>query len=489
MIGNFKPYPAYKNSGVSSLGKVPEHWDVRRLGQIGRLFKGSGGSKDDETQDGVPCIRYGDLYTTHDYFIESSRSFVSDSKAQDYMPIRFGDVLFAASGETIDEIAKSAVNLLRTEVCCGSDIILFRNECQVEAGFLGYLMDCRASVVQKAMMGRGITIIHIYKSQLKRLVVCLPPLLEQAAIVRFLNHIDQHIDHYIHTKQELIKLLEEKKKSIIHRTVQRGLDPDVHLSPSGVSGLEDVPRHWSVRRLRTVCEMRISNVDKYKRDNELPVRLCNYVDVYKNERIKRGLAFMPATATKDEIERFRLRSGDVLITKDSETWNDIGVPALVEESENDLVSGYHLALLRPLGEHLHGPYLFRVLQTTAVSHQLHVAASGVTRYGLSNNSIKSVWLPVPPLSEQIEIAFFLEKKIAGIDVVVKATQRYISLLQDYRTRLISDVVTGKLDVREAAAQLPKQLSETGSVDVAHAPPHMSTGSNRDSDASTEEDEP
>ena len=95
-------------------------------------------------------------------------------------------------------------------------------------------------------------------------------------------------------------------------------------------------RVLGVRRLRTVAEMRVSNVDRLVKDGELPARLCNYVDVYKNDRITEDIAFRRATATASETERFRLEVGDVLITKDSETWNYIGVPALVEHTADDL---------------------------------------------------------------------------------------------------------------------------------------------------------
>jgi type I restriction enzyme S subunit len=166
---------------------------------------------------------------------------------------------------------------------------------------------------------------------------------------------------------------------------------------SGVAWLGCVPEHWEVRRLRNVAEMRVSNVDKHTRENELPVRLCNYIDVYKHDHIHLQMSFMHATAAADEIARFHLMPGDVLITKDSETWTDIGVPAIVTESANDLICGYHLARLRPRSEQIHGDYLFRALQSTDVARQFHVKANGVTRYGLSHAAIKSIWLPLPPL--------------------------------------------------------------------------------------------
>ena len=109
MTVNLKPYLNYKPSGIEHLGKVPAHWDVRTLGQIGSFLKGNGGNKDDEVPYGIPCIRYGDLYTTHDYFIDRSRSCISDGKRAEYTAIEFGDVLFAGSGETIAEIGKSCI--------------------------------------------------------------------------------------------------------------------------------------------------------------------------------------------------------------------------------------------------------------------------------------------------------------------------------------------------------------------------------------------
>lgn len=208
------------------------------------------------------------------------------------------------------------------------------------------------------------------------------------------------------------------------------LKPYSKMKDSGVPWLGEVPEHWEVRRLRNAAEMRVSNVDKHTKDDEHPVRLCNYVDVYKNDRIRSGMTFMRATATREEIERFRLRAGDVLITKDSESWNDIGVPALVEEADDDLISGYHLALLRPFAGHVDGGYLFRAMQSTGVAYQFHVEANGVTRYGLSHSAIRSTWLPLPPLPEQAAIVRFLDHADRRIRRYIRAKQKLIKLLEE-----------------------------------------------------------
>ena len=219
-----KPYPAYKDSGVEWLGEVPGHWEMRRLGQIGSIFKGRGGSKEDEVSQGISCIRYGDLYTTHDYFIFRSRSYVSREIATQYTSIRFGDVLFATSGETIEEIGKSAVNLVRSEVCCGGDVVVFRSKRKVNAKYIGYATDCTPSACQKSTMGRGITVMHIYSNQLKRLSLALPPLTEQIAIARFLDKTSSRIDGPIDRAQRQIDLLREYRERLISDVVTGKLD-------------------------------------------------------------------------------------------------------------------------------------------------------------------------------------------------------------------------------------------------------------------------
>ncbi len=123
MIADLKPYGEYKESGLPWLGQVPRHWEVRQARHVGRLLKGVGGTKEDAVTEGVPCVRYGELYTTHTYFIRTSKAFIKSERAAGYTPLQYGDVLFAASGETIEDIGKSAVNLMQTPAVCGGDVI------------------------------------------------------------------------------------------------------------------------------------------------------------------------------------------------------------------------------------------------------------------------------------------------------------------------------------------------------------------------------
>ena len=222
-------------------------------------------------------------------------------------------------------------------------------------------------------------------------------------------------------------------------------EPYPEYKPSGLAWTNGIPIHWNTLRLRNVVDMRVSNVDKHIKDGEMSVRLCNYVDVYKNERITDDIPFMRATATVNEIDRFRLQLGDVLITKDSETWDDIGVPAVVDYAASDLICGYHLAVLRPMKSLLDGSFLHRVLQSSIIGSQFHVSASGVTRYGLTHEAIKSVLLPLPPLDEQASIARYLDRADDLIRRAINAKERLIELLTEQRQATIHRAVTRGLD--------------------------------------------
>ena len=225
------------------------------------------------------------------------------------------------------------------------------------------------------------------------------------------------------------------------------LQPYPAYKPSGVGWLGDVPSHWEVRRLRTTAEMRVSNVDKHVREGEPSVRLCNYVDVYNHDHISQQIDFMRATATCKEIEQFRLEKDDVLITKDSEAWDDIGVPAVVTEPAEDLISGYHLALLRPVAGVLIGSFLLRALQGKGAAYQFHVEAKGVTRYGLSHSSIKSTWIALPPLAEQAAIARYLDHADRRIRRCIRAKEKLVKLMEEQKQAIINEAVTGRVDVR------------------------------------------
>ncbi len=218
---------------------------------------------------------------------------------------------------------------------------------------------------------------------------------------------------------------------------------------SGVAWLGEVPEHWEVKRLKTSAAYRVSNVDKLTKEDEFPVRLCNYTDVYYHDHINPDMELMEATATSEEIQRFGLKVDDIVITKDSEDWRDIAVPAHVEATKPNLVCGYHLAIITPSAALLNGKFLLRSFQSCAINQQFQIAASGVTRYGLPKSSIGEAVIPIPPLSEQTRIADFLDRETGRIDTLVAKKRALIGLLKEKRSALISRTVTRGLPAEVA----------------------------------------
>jgi type I restriction enzyme, S subunit len=213
---------------------------------------------------------------------------------------------------------------------------------------------------------------------------------------------------------------------------------------SGVGWLGKIPEDWEVRRLKAVASVQLSNVDKKSVDGQVPVRLCNYTDVYYHERISSDLNFMAATATPEQVARFSLREADVLITKDSESWTDIAVPAVVAEDLPGVLCGYHLAQIRPR-RGCHGPFLARAFQAIGPRDQFQVTANGITRFGLGSDAIGTGVFAIPPEPEQRAIAAFLDRETSRINTLVAKKERLIELLQEQRTTLITRAITKGLN--------------------------------------------
>ncbi|NMP24268.1 restriction endonuclease subunit S [Sulfobacillus harzensis] len=225
------PEVKMKDSGVEWIGEVAEHWEVLRLASIGHLMKANGGNRQDDADSGIPCIRYGDLYTTYDFLIRDVKTFISNESVSNYTPIQHGDLLFAASGETFEEIGKSAVNLAEGCAYCGGDIIVLRPQKPVNPVFLGYATGSSSAQAQKSMMGKGFTVIHLYGDQLRNVVIAVPPEPEQKVIGDMIETETARIDAIIGKVQESIDLLKERRSALITAAVTgkvdvRGLVPN-----------------------------------------------------------------------------------------------------------------------------------------------------------------------------------------------------------------------------------------------------------------------
>ena len=465
-VSGFPQYAAYRSSGIEWLGDVPEHWEVHPLKSVlTRNDSGVWGDDADE-HEGTIVLRSTDQTIDGGWTIDDpARRTLSAHEKADAL-LMAGDLVVTKSSGSKFHIGKTSLvtdHMAQLGACFSNFMQRLRCLSSFEPRLAWYLLNSPVGRQQLVFNSNTTTgLANLNGTILGGVATPLPPIDEQRAIGAFLDRETGRIDTLVEKKRLLIERLQEYRAALITRTVTRGLppeaaraaglDPSPRLKPSGTEWLGDVPEHWEWKRLEHVGWYRTSSVDKKAEEGELPVRLCNYTDVYYRDRIRASDGeYMEATASLREITRFKLCVGDVLITKDSEDWRDIAVPALVDETADDFVCGYHLGIIRP-GPMTDPGFMFRTMQSVAVNQQLQTSASGVTRYGLPNAAVGRVTIPLPPLDEQRAIGAFLDHETARLDELSSQVETAIERLQEHRMALITAAVTGKIDVRESVSE-------------------------------------
>ena len=306
-------------------------------------------------------------------------------------------------------------------------------------------------------VGQGTTFSELTSSKLADFAIVLPPLLEQTAIVRYIDYVDQRVRRYITAKRRLISLLEEEKQAIVNRAVTRGLALDVGLKPAGVEWLGDVPEHWEVTALHHKYSQSLGKMLDSKR-----IRGDHLLPYLRNVDIKWDQINIDDLPTMDispaEYDRYTVQSGDLLVCEGG----DIGRSAIWS---GELANcGFQKALHRLRPKCSDVPrfmyYVLRAASNANVFSDGHVS----TIPHLTGDKLRAHRFPFPPLAEQTAIVEYLDNVSASIDAAIARTRRQIALVQEYRIRLIADVVTGKLDVRATATRLPDENDEADPMD-------------------------
>ena len=442
----YRSYLKHKDSGVPWLGMVPEGWEVKSICRLASC-------NDDSLPENVQpdqMLRYVDISSVNytDGIVEVTEIRFADAPSRARRSAKTGDVVISTVRTYLKAVAVVTESYADCTYSTGFAVLRHRPS-EVVPEFLKWLVLNDLVIQAIEAHSEGVSYPAINATELAKLKAVVPPSVEQTAIAVYLDRETDRIDTLIAAQRRLIDLLKEKRSALISHAVTKGLSPDAPMKDSGVPWLGRVPEGWGVAPLKRLAKTQLSNVNKLAVDGERPVKLCNYVDVYKNERITANMEFMLATASDEQIRRLSIRRGDVLITKDSETPDDIGVPSLVSEDCEGVVCGYHLALLRPHDGIGVGGYLARLLASASVRAQFSILAVGMTRYGLGKYDIENTMLPAPPAAEQAAIAVYLDRETARIDALVAKTTKAIELAQERRGALISAAVTGKIDVRDA----------------------------------------
>lgn len=444
-----KKYDSYKDSGIEWIGEIPSHWEVKRFGHLFSFSRGLGITKKDLKEEGIPCVNYGEIHSKFGFSVDPENhklKCVEESylETADKSLLKRGDFVFADTSEDIEGSGNFTVLDSDLPTFAGYHTVIARHENGNHYKYLAYCFDSLEFRNQIRSAVSGIKVFSITQAILKSSKVQLPSYPEQTAIANYLDRKTAEIDELIADKKRLLELYEEEKNAIINRAVTKGINPDAPMKDSGIEWLGEIPEHWEVKRLKYVANSYPSNVDKKSKEGEKEVLLCNYLDVYKNDFITSEIQFMKATASDSQIEKFKLKKGDVIATKDSESPDDIAIPALVREDFENVICGYHLNFIRPID--ILGDFLFRFFQSEYTKGYFFNAANGVTRYGIGTEKFSNFVVSVPPIEEQQTIVHHIETESKRIDRQVERTKKLIELLNEYRETLISEVVTGKVKV-------------------------------------------
>jgi len=430
MITGLKPYPAYRDSGVPWLGDIPAHWQ-QLPGRACFVEKKAPNVGLQETT--VLSLSYGQVVVKPP---EKLHGLVPAS-FETYQIIEPYDIVIRPTDLQNDWVS------LRTGLAKTGGIITSAYMCLQTKNTLtpeyGHLL-LHAYDLKKVFYGLGSGLRQNLSWRDFKYLPCLaPPPEEQAAIARFLDYVDRRIRRYIRAKKKLIALLEEQKQALIQRAVTRGLDPNVRLKPSGVEWLGDIPEHWEVSRVKH----EFTCLD-HKR---VPLS-----SVERGFMTSKKYDYYGASGIIDQVDNYLFDDELLLIAEDGANLVLRNLPLAIIARGKFWVNN-HAHVLKPKRGSL--DFLANLME--AIDYRPWI--SGAAQPKLTGERLMSIWIPVPPVHEQHEIAEQLLCETAALDSAIERAKRQIDLIREYRTCLIADVVMGKLDVRQAAANLPEEVEE------------------------------
>lgn len=443
MITGLKPYPAMRDSGVEWLGEVPEHWEVRRLKYLLR-------ERDKRSADGSEQLLRVSQYTGI-----TERRAIDGTDEPDTRAASLIGYKSVNPSELVVNIMlawNGSMGVSSFLGICSPAYCVYRFNNQAVPWYYHNLLRSPVYKARIKAVSTGVieSRLRLYTDDLYCLEGLLPPLTEQAAIARYLDHVDRLVRRLVRVKRKLIVLLTEQKQAIIHRAVTRGLDPDVPLKDSGVEWIGEVPENWEVVTLRRVI---LSAIDG---PHHSPTYVDEGIPFLSARNIKAdrwSLADTKYISEADYAEFSRRvvpEPGDVLYTKGGTT----GIARAVDLDFRFQV-WVHVAVLKVVKRKILPEFLSFTLNSPRCYEQSQLFTRGATNQDLGLNRMKGIYLALPPKAEQAKILAHFKKELLTTRNAIARATREIELLDEYRTRLIVDVVTGKLDVRAAAAALPE----------------------------------
>jgi type I restriction enzyme S subunit len=440
-----KPYEKYKDSGLNFLEKIPEKWRVQKIKFFVNIYNGDSLNDDYKIQF--------ESYNLDDLAYISSKDIDVDNSKVKYenglrIPKDFGKFKIAPTNSTLICIEGGSAG---KKIAFTNQPVHFVNKLAClntingeSSKFLYYSL--KANLFQSQFKNSIAGLIGgVSISNLKNFYLTIPTLQEQTAIAQYLDHQTAIIDELIEKKTKQIALLKEKRQAIINETVTKGLDPTAKMKDSGVSWLGEIPASWEVTRLRYLgkCQNGVSQGSEYFGSGD---PFVNYSDVYKNIALPQSVSGL-AKSTDADKENYSVIEGDIFFTRTSETVEEIGLSSIcLNTIENAVFAGF-LIRFRPKPNILDkdfSKYYFRShIQRVYFVKEMNL----VTRASLSQELLKSLPVLLPSLKEQKELATFLDSQVEKMNNAMLDIESAVQKLKEYRQSLISEAVTGKIDVR------------------------------------------
>jgi type I restriction enzyme S subunit len=449
MTSSMQSYPEYKASGVPWLGDVPAHWQVLP----NRAILSETNNRDFADEAMLSVTIANGIVLQRSILEDSSKKDGSREDKSTYKLVEPGDIAYNKM-----RAWQGAIGVSDYRGIVSPAYVVQRPRSHANSRYLHYMLRTPAFAGEAERWSYGITsdMWSLRSEHFKMIYCCLPPLDEQQAIVRYLDAIDRRVRRYIRAKQRLLALLREQKQAIIHQAVTRGLDASAPLKPSGVAWLGEVPAHWEVWQIGHFAKVgngstpSRSNPDYWNR-GEFP--WLNSASV-NHGRITASDQYVTNLALK-ECHLPIVRPGSILIAITGQG-KTRGTAALLE---TEATINQHIAFVTPMTSRVLPDYLLLFLRAAYADLRRISDDAGGTKGALTCEDIKRYRVLVPPLREQRSLVETVSHQTGHIDFVMHRTQREIALIQEYRTRLIADVVTGKVDVRAAAVALPAEVGE------------------------------
>ena len=440
-------YPEYTPSGVEWLGDVPAHWEVRPL----KHWVGINEAVLPETTDPDFEFHYLEIGAvgTGVLIEEPNRICFADAPSRARRIVKNGDTIISTVRTYLKAVwTRPATN---GNLICSTGFAVLTPREGVAPGFLGYLVQSNPFTDPLTAESVGIAYPAIGEERFSSLRVCFPPLPEQITIVRYVDHVDERISRYISAKERLINLLEDQRQTVIKRAVTRGIDPNVRLKPSEVEWLGYVPTHWEVTSVKQHYSVQLGKMLQNKPNNpddvEVPYLKAQHVQWFQ----VRTTDAPKMWASQNDIDQFgKIASGDLLVCEGGEG----GRCGILKQKADGYIIQNALHRVRARKQS-RNDFLQYIMCVAAATGWFDAINDKATIAHFTREKFDALRVPIPSFTEQTAIVEYLDKATTDIDSAIDRARREIELLKEYRTRLIADVVTGKLDVREAAFKLPE----------------------------------